>query len=144
MKIIVITQIQHTLSYLCMVYTQEDVATWEFLPEVSLAYPFRTITDAKYAISERFAPISDKLPSVQFVPVFPEAVSLPDSPLLKHLKTPVEDLIRKTADYQSSWYFGFDGQPLFDVKERPLGAMRGQISQEMLDAVDPTKKDPTE
>lgn len=137
MKIIAITQIQYTLNYLCMVYTQEEVATWEFLPEVSLAYPFRTISDAKYAISERFAPISEKLPSVQFVPVFPEATSLPDSPLLKRLKTPVEDLIRKTADYQSSWYFR---EPL----ERPLGSMRGQISQEMLDAVDPAKKDPTE
>lgn len=82
----------------------------------------------------------------------PSAAPRPEnSPLLKHLKPTVEDILRNAADDlvreisrplgflrgQSSWYFR---EPL----ERPLGAMRGQISKETLDAVDPAKKDPTE
>lgn len=135
MKVIAITKVHGTLNYLCMVHTKEGV-DWEFLPEVSLAYPFRTISDAKRAINERFPPISGTTHAVQYVLVFSEPPSDKDSPLLQFLKTPVEDLLRKSVEYQSPWYF--DGKPL----SRPLGAMRGEISKETLDAVDPAKKDP--
>lgn len=138
MKVIAIARGHGTLNYLCMVHTKKG-ADWEFLPELSLAYPFRTISEAQHAINERFPPISGTTHNVQYVLVFSEPPSDKDSPLLKFLKTPVEDIMRKAADnYKTPWYF--DGKPL----ERPLGSMRGQISKETLDAVDPAKKDPTE
>lgn len=138
MKVIAITRVHGTLNCLCMVHTKEGI-DWEFLPELSLAYPFRTISDAKRAINERFPPISGTTHNVQYVLVFSEPPSDKDSPLLKHLKTPVEDLLRKASNYQSPIPWAFE-HPL----ERPLGAMRDQISKETLDAVDPAKKDPTE
>lgn len=98
MKVIAITKVHGTLNYLCMVQSKEGPVDWEFFPEVSLACPFRNISDAKRAINEKFPPISGTTHAVQYVFVF--------------------SLVR------------------------PLGSMRGQISQEMLDAVDPTKKDP--
>lgn len=119
MKVIAIARGHGTLNYLCMVHTKEG-ADWEFLPELSLAYPFRTISDAKRAINERFPPISGTTHNVQYVLVFSEPPSDKDSPFM-----------RKAAN---------NYKPL----ERPLGAMRGEVSKETLDAVDPTKKDPTE